>query len=115
MWPLCEIQSDRLTPSYRLRQNLHGMSQVLHGSHRGSPPLDLSTSGGRQWWALAAFTWSPGSVEQGSVLESRISHLEADLSQPPFSVQGTPTVEHLQELPFTPLHAPIVVGAQTRR
>lgn len=53
-------------------------------------------------------------LQAGSVLESRISHLEADLSQPPFSVQGTPTVEHLQELPFTPLHAPIVVGAQTR-
>ncbi|EDL14942.1 nephronophthisis 4 (juvenile) homolog (human), isoform CRA_c [Mus musculus] len=48
-----------------------------------------------------------------SVLESRVSHLEADLSQPA-SLQGTPAVEHLQELPFTPLHAPIVVGAQTR-
>ncbi|XP_006538938.1 nephrocystin-4 isoform X2 [Mus musculus] len=52
-------------------------------------------------------------LQAESVLESRVSHLEADLSQPA-SLQGTPAVEHLQELPFTPLHAPIVVGAQTR-
>ncbi|XP_031235501.1 nephrocystin-4 isoform X4 [Mastomys coucha] len=52
-------------------------------------------------------------LQAESVLESRISHLEADLSQPP-SLQGAPAMEHLQELPFTPLHAPIVVGAQTR-
>ncbi|XP_034358363.1 nephrocystin-4 [Arvicanthis niloticus] len=52
-------------------------------------------------------------LQADSVLEGRVSHLEADLSQPP-SVQGPPAVEHLQELPFTPLHAPIVVGAQTR-
>ncbi|XP_051027524.1 nephrocystin-4 [Acomys russatus] len=53
-------------------------------------------------------------IQAESVLESSISHLEADLSQPA-SVLGAPAVaEHLQELPFTPLHAPIVVGAQTR-
>ncbi|ERE81878.1 nephrocystin-4 [Cricetulus griseus] len=52
---------------------------------------------------------------QESVLEGGISHLEADLSQTTStSVLGTPAVDHLQELPFTPLHAPIVVGAQTR-
>ncbi|XP_008587641.1 PREDICTED: nephrocystin-4, partial [Galeopterus variegatus] len=45
-------------------------------------------------------------------LEGRISHLEADLSQTS-SVLET-SVEQLQELPFTPLHAPIVVGTQTR-
>lgn len=50
------------------------------------------------------------------MLEGGISHLEADLSQTTStSVLGTPAVDHLQELPFTPLHAPIVVGAQTRR
>ncbi|XP_076421881.1 nephrocystin-4 isoform X1 [Peromyscus maniculatus bairdii] len=47
------------------------------------------------------------------VLEGRVSHLEADLSQTSL-VLGTPAVDHLQELPFTPLHVPIVVGAQTR-
>ncbi|XP_063091449.1 nephrocystin-4 isoform X3 [Cavia porcellus] len=46
-------------------------------------------------------------------LAGRISHLEADLSQTP-SVPETSVTEHLQELPFTPLHAPIVVGAQPR-
>ncbi|XP_073937613.1 nephrocystin-4 isoform X1 [Castor canadensis] len=46
-------------------------------------------------------------------LEGRISHLEVDLSQTS-SVLETPTAEHLQELPFTPLHAPIVVRAQAR-
>ncbi|KAM6173227.1 nephrocystin-4 [Erethizon dorsatum] len=46
-------------------------------------------------------------------LGGRISHLEADLSQTP-SVLETCVTEHLRELPFTPLHAPIVLGAQTR-
>ncbi|XP_047377869.1 nephrocystin-4 isoform X3 [Sciurus carolinensis] len=46
-------------------------------------------------------------------LEGRISHLEADLSQTPLVLER-PVAEHLQELPFTPLHAPIVVGAQPR-
>ncbi|XP_023555227.1 nephrocystin-4 isoform X2 [Octodon degus] len=47
------------------------------------------------------------------LLGGRISHLEADLSQTPVVLEDCVT-EHLQELPFTPLHAPIVVGAQTR-
>ncbi|XP_019602256.2 nephrocystin-4 isoform X1 [Rhinolophus sinicus] len=51
--------------------------------------------------------------EQGLPLEGRVSHLEADLSQMS-SVPGTSFAEHLQELPFAPVHAPIVVGAQTR-
>ncbi|XP_033700242.1 nephrocystin-4 isoform X5 [Tursiops truncatus] len=46
-------------------------------------------------------------------LEGRISHLEADLSQTAL-VPGTSTAEQLQELPFTPVHAPIIVGARTR-
>ncbi|CAO2590169.1 Nphp4 [Lemmus lemmus] len=51
---------------------------------------------------------------QEPMLEGRVSHLEADLSQTSL-VLGTPAVvDHLQELPFTPVHAPIVVGAQSR-
>ncbi|XP_047647189.1 nephrocystin-4 isoform X3 [Phacochoerus africanus] len=46
-------------------------------------------------------------------LEGRISHLEADLSHTASGL-GTSTAEPLQELPFTPVHAPIVVGTQTR-
>uniref|UniRef100_H0WUW3 Nephrocystin 4 n=1 Tax=Otolemur garnettii TaxID=30611 RepID=H0WUW3_OTOGA len=46
-------------------------------------------------------------------LEGGVSHLEADLSQPSVVLE-TSVAEQLQELPFTPLHAPIVVGAQTR-
>ncbi|TEA39328.1 hypothetical protein DBR06_SOUSAS2110085 [Sousa chinensis] len=46
-------------------------------------------------------------------LEGRISHLEADLSQTAL-VPGTSAAEQLQELPFTPVHAPIIVGARTR-
>ncbi|KAM5268806.1 nephrocystin-4 isoform 4-T11 [Hipposideros larvatus] len=46
-------------------------------------------------------------------LEGRIAHLEADLSRTS-SAPGTSVAERLQELPFTPVHAPIVAGAQTR-
>ncbi|XP_046280491.1 nephrocystin-4 isoform X1 [Marmota monax] len=46
-------------------------------------------------------------------LEGGVSHLEADLSQTPLVLE-TPVAEPLQELPFTPLHAPIVVGPQQR-
>ncbi|XP_022370202.1 nephrocystin-4 isoform X2 [Enhydra lutris kenyoni] len=46
-------------------------------------------------------------------LEGRISHLEAQLSQAS-SVLGASVAEQLRELPFTPVHAPIVVGAQAR-
>ncbi|XP_017650903.1 nephrocystin-4 isoform X3 [Nannospalax galili] len=55
---------------------------------------------------------APQLQAQESRLEGRVSHLEADLSQTSL-VLGTPAGEHLQELPFAPLHAPIVVGAQT--
>lgn len=43
-----------------------------------------------------------------------MAHLEADLSQTS-PVPGPSVAERLQELPFAPVHAPIVVGAQTRR
>ncbi|KAL4666587.1 hypothetical protein H8959_005276 [Pygathrix nigripes] len=46
-------------------------------------------------------------------LEGGISHLEADLSQTCLVLE-TSIAERLQELPFTPLHAPIVAGTQTR-
>lgn len=47
-------------------------------------------------------------------MEGGVSHLEADLSQLPV-VPGPAVAEQLQELPFAPMHAPIVVGAQARR
>ncbi|XP_045714719.1 nephrocystin-4 isoform X1 [Phyllostomus hastatus] len=50
---------------------------------------------------------------QETPLEGRISHLEADLSQTS-PAPGPCVAEQLQELPFAPVHAPIVVGAQTR-
>uniref|UniRef100_A0A2K6F0T2 Nephrocystin 4 n=1 Tax=Propithecus coquereli TaxID=379532 RepID=A0A2K6F0T2_PROCO len=57
---------------------------------------------------------SPPSPAQAAFpLEGSVSHLEADLSQAPVVLE-TSVAEQLQELPFTPLHAPIVVGAQTR-
>ncbi|XP_070117174.1 nephrocystin-4 isoform X7 [Equus caballus] len=46
-------------------------------------------------------------------LQGRISHLEADLSQTS-SVLAMSVAEQLRELPFTPVHAPVIVGAQTR-
>ncbi|XP_078186314.1 nephrocystin-4 isoform X9 [Callithrix jacchus] len=46
-------------------------------------------------------------------LEGGISHLEADLGQTSLVLE-TSIAEQLQELPFTPLHAPIVVGTETR-
>nr|XP_028696500.1 nephrocystin-4 isoform X4 [Macaca mulatta] len=58
---------------------------------------------------------SPASPTQAQEfpLEGGISHLEADLSQTCL-VPETSIAEQLQELPFTPLHAPIVAGTQTR-
>uniref|UniRef100_A0A2K6UXN1 Nephrocystin 4 n=1 Tax=Saimiri boliviensis boliviensis TaxID=39432 RepID=A0A2K6UXN1_SAIBB len=47
-------------------------------------------------------------------LEGGVSHLEANLGQPSLLLE-TSIAEQLQELPFTPLHAPIVVGTETRR
>ncbi|XP_072587222.1 nephrocystin-4 isoform X10 [Vulpes vulpes] len=55
----------------------------------------------------------PPAQEQEPPSEGRISHLEAQLSQASL-VLGASVAEQLQELPFTPVHAPIVVGAQTR-
>ncbi|XP_032719138.1 nephrocystin-4 [Lontra canadensis] len=55
----------------------------------------------------------PLAREQELPLEGRISHLEAQLSQAS-SVLGASVAEQLRELPFTPVHAPIVVGAQAR-
>nr|XP_060482182.1 nephrocystin-4 isoform X1 [Panthera onca]XP_060482183.1 nephrocystin-4 isoform X1 [Panthera onca]XP_060482184.1 nephrocystin-4 isoform X1 [Panthera onca]XP_060482185.1 nephrocystin-4 isoform X1 [Panthera onca] len=50
---------------------------------------------------------------QGLPLEGRICHLEAELSQASL-VLGASVAEHLQELPFTPVHVPIVAGVQAR-
>ncbi|KAM8791790.1 nephrocystin-4 [Rhynchonycteris naso] len=55
----------------------------------------------------------PSRAQAAFPLEGGISHLEADLSRTP-SVPGTCVAEQLQALPFAPMHAPIVVGAQTR-
>ncbi|XP_077747576.1 nephrocystin-4 isoform X3 [Canis aureus] len=55
----------------------------------------------------------PPAQEQEPPSEGRISHLEAQLSQASL-VLGASVAEQLQELPFTPVHTPIVVGAQTR-
>uniref|UniRef100_A0A452SHM5 Nephrocystin 4 n=1 Tax=Ursus americanus TaxID=9643 RepID=A0A452SHM5_URSAM len=55
----------------------------------------------------------PLAQEQGLPLEGRISHLEAQLSQTSL-VLGASVAEQLRELPFTPVHTPIVVGAQAR-
>ncbi|XP_035881118.1 nephrocystin-4 isoform X2 [Phyllostomus discolor] len=55
----------------------------------------------------------PSQAQAEIPLEGGISHLEADLSQTP-PAPGPCVAEQLQELPFAPVHAPIVVGAQTR-
>ncbi|XP_039109178.1 nephrocystin-4 isoform X2 [Hyaena hyaena] len=55
----------------------------------------------------------PCPAQAGLPLDSGISHLEAELSQASM-VLGASVAEHLQELPFTPLHVPIVARAQAR-
>lgn len=60
----------------------------------------------------AGFTRGP-IFQQELPLEGGISHLEADLSQTS-SLPAASVAEPLQELPFAPVHAPIVVGAHTR-
>lgn len=65
---------------------------------------------------LAASPPSPAqrhSAMEDFPLEGRISHLEANLSRTPAVLEAS-VAEHLQELPFTPLHAPIVAGTQSR-
>nr|XP_035920403.1 nephrocystin-4 isoform X3 [Halichoerus grypus] len=52
-------------------------------------------------------------AQEGLPLEGGISHLEAQLSQASL-VLGASVADQLRELPFTPVHAPIVVGAQAR-
>ncbi|XP_021056887.1 nephrocystin-4 [Mus pahari] len=100
---LAAIQDSPVGPGLSLSQLAASpLSPALRSSSK-PPPLPPDSSQSPEGPQLQA----------ESVLESRVSHLEADLTQPA-SLQGMPTVEHLQELPFTPLHAPIVVGAQTR-
>uniref|UniRef100_A0A8C8X105 Nephrocystin 4 n=1 Tax=Panthera leo TaxID=9689 RepID=A0A8C8X105_PANLE len=55
----------------------------------------------------------PSPAQAGLPLEGRICHLEAELSQASL-VLGASVAEHLQELPFTPVHVPIVAGVQAR-
>ncbi|XP_058575297.1 nephrocystin-4 isoform X2 [Neofelis nebulosa] len=55
----------------------------------------------------------PSPVQAGLPLEGRICHLEAELSQASL-VLGASVADHLQELPFTPVHVPIVAGVQAR-
>nr|XP_039329678.1 nephrocystin-4 isoform X7 [Saimiri boliviensis boliviensis] len=55
----------------------------------------------------------PRPLPQEFPLEGGVSHLEANLGQPSLLLE-TSIAEQLQELPFTPLHAPIVVGTETR-
>lgn len=75
------------------------------GSHSGMGPRR----------SLVGLTWaSSRSRQQELPLEGGIAHLEADLSPTPV-IPGTCVAEQLQELPFTPVHAPIVVGTQARR
>lgn len=68
-------------------------------------------------WVVTGFLLSspgPDFAQQELPPEGRISHLEAQLSQAS-SVLGASVAEQLRELPFTPVHTPIVVGAQARR
>ncbi|XP_027964343.1 nephrocystin-4 isoform X2 [Eumetopias jubatus] len=52
-------------------------------------------------------------AQEGLPLEGRISHLEAQLNQASL-VLGASVADQLRELPFTPVHVPIVMGAQAR-
>ncbi|XP_069846388.1 nephrocystin-4-like, partial [Dipodomys merriami] len=95
-------------------------SQVLAATQDSpvGPGLSLSQlAASPQSPAPLLIAKSPPQLPDGSQvafpLEGRISHLEADLSQTSLVLE-TPIADTLQELPFTPLHAPIVVGAQTR-
>ncbi|XP_055981373.1 nephrocystin-4 [Sorex fumeus] len=56
---------------------------------------------------------SPEAPEAAPRWEGAVSHLEADLRRTP-QLPGPSLAEPLRELPFTPLHTPIVAGAQSR-
>ncbi|XP_050009218.1 nephrocystin-4 isoform X1 [Alexandromys fortis] len=101
---LAAIQDSPVGPGLSLSQLAASPQSLNPRSSSKIPPQALDSPQSPQGPQLQA----------ESVLESRVSHLEADLSQTSL-VLGTPAVvDHLQELPFTPLHAPIVVGAQSR-
>jgi len=88
------------------------------------PGLSLSQLGAPPWSPTRCRSATPSSrqpdssarplAQEGLPLEGRISHLEAQLSQASL-VLGASVADQLRELPFTPVHAPIVVGAQARR
>lgn len=101
---LAAIQDSPVGPGLSLSQLAASSQSLAPGSSSKTPPQPQDSPQSQE---------GPQIQTQESVLESRVSHLEVDLSQPA-SALGTPTAEHLQELPFTPLHAPIVVGARTR-
>uniref|UniRef100_A0A8C9JWG9 Nephrocystin 4 n=1 Tax=Panthera tigris altaica TaxID=74533 RepID=A0A8C9JWG9_PANTA len=83
-------------------------------------PQDSPVGPGVSPASLVVTGWDPGwphpgphFAQQGLPLEGRICHLEAELSQASL-VLGASVAEHLQELPFTPVHVPIVAGVQAR-
>uniref|UniRef100_G1PL72 Nephrocystin 4 n=1 Tax=Myotis lucifugus TaxID=59463 RepID=G1PL72_MYOLU len=78
-----------------------------------SPPSPTRCRSAKPSSQQPASSEPSGAQAQELPLEGGIAHLEADLSPTPV-VPGTCVAEQLQELPFTPVHAPIVVGAQAR-
>ncbi|XP_075803016.1 nephrocystin-4 [Microtus pennsylvanicus] len=101
---LAAIQDSPVGPGLSLSQLAASPQSLTPRSSSKIPPQALDSPQSPQGPQLQA----------ESMLEGRVSHLEADLSQTSL-VLGTPAViDHLQELPFTPLQAPIVVGAQSR-
>ncbi|KAL1776427.1 nephrocystin-4 isoform X1 [Sigmodon hispidus] len=100
---LSAIQDSPVGPGLSLSQ-LAASPQSLAPRSSSKPPLQSLDS-----------PQSPQGpqLQAESVFEGRVSHLEADLSQTSLVLE-TSAVDHLQELPFMPLHAPIIVGAQTR-
>ncbi|XP_074074723.1 nephrocystin-4 isoform X2 [Macrotis lagotis] len=76
-------------------------------SARPSLPTQLNSK------LSTSFKTFQGTQEESSPISSRIAHLEVDLSQTSL-ITESPIAQQLQELPFTPLHAPIIMGTEIR-
>uniref|UniRef100_A0A452SHK5 Nephrocystin 4 n=1 Tax=Ursus americanus TaxID=9643 RepID=A0A452SHK5_URSAM len=111
--PEAERQPSRrppTTPASKCLQRTDFPSSGRDGSLMHTPhPASSVVTGWDPCWPHLGLHFA----QQGLPLEGRISHLEAQLSQTSL-VLGASVAEQLRELPFTPVHTPIVVGAQAR-
>ncbi|XP_072464786.1 nephrocystin-4 isoform X2 [Notamacropus eugenii] len=102
-----------LSSEERLETSLEPSSHMKEElQHSKKPPPSPSTPLlPRMLSSTQPSPMGPGDLSPSS--SSRVAHLEVNLSQRSL-IPESPSAEQLQELPFTPFHAPIIMGTETR-